>query len=332
MNAETEGDAESPKRRGRIPQSAWPRILERYKAGATLSAIAREFDCTPSAISYIVRKAEAAGVTADSGEETPAVMPVVPEPPPAAAADPVRAPRRAAPPAIEPQQEPVVSAPVEPAASATDVAAGRDPLQHESGGRADAPRGEPRRLEGRDNRPPREARENREPRFNPDAPQRSGGAPRFPQGGQRDRFGERRERGPEGRDNRPPREPRDFDRPERQDRIERLPPEIGSQPAEVTYPYRQQQRNPSRLEAQETPTVPADERMDAAAKACAEAYRAWKDQNEGSVQNLGDAIHELRKVIARMEIELSASRKEEQRPIPIPTYRLKQPAPQQPRG
>jgi hypothetical protein len=106
---------------------------------------------------------------------------------------------------------------------------------------------------------------------------------------------------------------------------------VGEQPAEVIYPYRQQQRNPARLEAQETPTSPADERMDIAAKACAEAYRAWKTA-ETDFQSLGDAIHELRKVIARMEIEVSASRKEEQRSIPLPSYRKSQPPPQQPRG
>src|SRR4051794_27075946 len=62
MSAEAGTEPEAPKRRGRIPQSAWPHILERHRAGATLSAIAREFDCTPSAISYIVRKAEASGI------------------------------------------------------------------------------------------------------------------------------------------------------------------------------------------------------------------------------------------------------------------------------
>ena len=47
------------KRRGRrIPQTAWPGILQKYQRGATLTAIAKEFDCTPSAISYIVNKAE----------------------------------------------------------------------------------------------------------------------------------------------------------------------------------------------------------------------------------------------------------------------------------
>ena len=54
-------DEDLPKRRGRIPHADWPLIVDRYKSGATLSAIAREYDCTPSAISYILRKAESAG-------------------------------------------------------------------------------------------------------------------------------------------------------------------------------------------------------------------------------------------------------------------------------
>src|SRR3954462_3837504 len=69
MSAEAGTEPEAPKRRGRIPQSAWPHILERHRAGATLSAIAREFDCTPSAISYIVRKAEASGIEPASAPE-----------------------------------------------------------------------------------------------------------------------------------------------------------------------------------------------------------------------------------------------------------------------
>ncbi|MBV6632659.1 MAG: hypothetical protein KI792_06460 [Alphaproteobacteria bacterium] len=49
----------STKRRGRrIPQTAWPGILQQYQRGATLTKIADDFDCTPSAISYIVKKAE----------------------------------------------------------------------------------------------------------------------------------------------------------------------------------------------------------------------------------------------------------------------------------
>ncbi|MFV3075843.1 hypothetical protein [Niveispirillum fermenti] len=420
MNAETEVDAESPKRRGRIPQSAWPRILERYKAGATLSAIAREFDCTPSAISYIVRKAEAAGVTAGSDMDTPVIdTPAAPTAAPAAVETPAskpeakaekadtprparRSPRQAVskadamteqpvaqetPAVMEPvaaaaapaaavpppvatapaapaQPAPAQPAPVQdgPAQTAQEAAPAslpqRElPLQHDSGR---AGEGAPRRFEGRDNRPPREPREGRHDRqeFRGDREARggdrgegrggerggenrgqqggdqrrplSGGVPRYPQGGQpgpqrNERFGRDRLEG----GNRPP---RDFerDRTPAPDRAA-ADPGIAEGPTETVYPYRQQQRNPARLEAAETPTQPADERMDAAAKVSAEAYRAWKNQS-GGVQGLTDALHELRKVIARMEIEISASRKEEQRPIPFPSYRSHLPPPQQPRG
>ncbi|MDQ2104024.1 helix-turn-helix domain-containing protein, partial [Azospirillum isscasi] len=91
MNAETGSEPEAPKKRGRIPQSAWPQILERYRSGATLSAIAREFECTPSAISYIIRKAEAASEkdveTEDAADAAPAEAPAgdaLAEEPPAA--------------------------------------------------------------------------------------------------------------------------------------------------------------------------------------------------------------------------------------------------------
>lgn len=423
LNAENEGDAESPKRRGRIPQSAWPRILERHKAGVTLSAIAREFDCTPSAISYIVRKAEAAGLSPEEGEgpaPTPAPIAVAapaPEPVVEATRPTRRAPRavevQAAEPRPVPAPAPVVPPPAAPAPVAAapvavaPVAAVTEPVEtpaaRETPFLHDSGRGEaPRRFEGRDNRPPREPRpegrenggESREPRgdnrpefrqepreqreprgdrqeFRGDNRQgdnrqgerrpQMGNVPRFPQGGQpgpqRERFGgerlgrDRLEGNRDGnrsdgqRSDGQPRPPRDFDRdrntprhaerPERPERMEQLidAPPVDFNPSDAVYPYRQLQRNPARLEAQETPTVPADERMDTASKACAEAYRAWKDPaTPGGVQGLTDALHELRKVIARMEIEISASRKEENRPVPFPAYRTNQPPPQQPRG
>ncbi len=409
LNAENEGDADSPKRRGRIPQSAWPRILERYKAGATLSAIAREFDCTPSAISYIVRKAEAAGLTGDGDEGTVEAAPA-PAQPVAIAAAPVaeiaapvaaepaprarRAPRAAAPVVAEEVTQavapaPVVEAPPTPVAAPAEASVAAEatvepnresPFHHDSGRAGEAA---PRRFENRDNRPPRDGREGRpergertdrpergerfpqegregrpdrgefrgEPRQdrgdrlqdrgdrgqdrNQNGDRRQGHVPRFPQGGQpgpqRERFGGERL----GRDRLEARPPRDFDRPQGgEGRVERAPVDVAPSegPMDVVYPYRQQQRNPARLEAAETPTTPADERMDAAAKACAEAYKAWKGQTGGGVQGLTDALHELRKVIARMEIEISASRKEELRPIPFPSYRTNLPPPQQSRG
>ena len=58
---------------------------------------------------------------------------------------------------------------------------------------------------------------------------------------------------------------------------------------------------------------------------CLKAYQSWlaakKDPESREV--LQDAIHELRKVSARLEIEIAVSEREEmvQRPIPIPPHR-----------
>lgn len=43
-------------KRGKIPQSDWPLIMARYEQGETLSSIARTYDCSPPAISYIVSR------------------------------------------------------------------------------------------------------------------------------------------------------------------------------------------------------------------------------------------------------------------------------------
>jgi hypothetical protein len=43
-------------RRGKIPQADWPTIMARYEAGETLASIARTYDCSPPAISYIVSR------------------------------------------------------------------------------------------------------------------------------------------------------------------------------------------------------------------------------------------------------------------------------------
>ena len=72
---------EKSSKRGKIPQQDWPSIIERYEAGETLASIARTYDCSPPAISYIVsrtRARSAAGETA--GQTAPASAPVVAEP------------------------------------------------------------------------------------------------------------------------------------------------------------------------------------------------------------------------------------------------------------
>jgi transposase-like protein len=64
---------EKSSKRGKIPQSDWPLIMARYEAGETLASIARTYDCSPPAISYVVSRSRARQPDAE-------------RPPPAAAA------------------------------------------------------------------------------------------------------------------------------------------------------------------------------------------------------------------------------------------------------
>jgi hypothetical protein len=50
---------EKSSKRGKIPQSDWPLIMVRYDAGETLASIARTYDCSPPAISYVVSRSRA---------------------------------------------------------------------------------------------------------------------------------------------------------------------------------------------------------------------------------------------------------------------------------
>jgi hypothetical protein len=58
-------------KRGKIPQSDWPLIMVRYEAGETLSSIARTYDCSPPAISYIVSRSKAKPASEVSPPPTP---------------------------------------------------------------------------------------------------------------------------------------------------------------------------------------------------------------------------------------------------------------------
>jgi len=57
---------EKSNKRGKIPQSDWPLIMARYEAGETLASIARTYDCSPPAISYVVSKSRARQPTRDN--------------------------------------------------------------------------------------------------------------------------------------------------------------------------------------------------------------------------------------------------------------------------
>jgi hypothetical protein len=64
---------EKSSKRGKIPQSDWPSIMARYEAGETLASIARTYDCSPPAISYVVSRSRAR----QPGAET---LPTAPSP------------------------------------------------------------------------------------------------------------------------------------------------------------------------------------------------------------------------------------------------------------
>src|SRR4051794_6651801 len=93
---------EKSNKRGKIPQSDWPLIMARYEAGETLASIARTYDCSPPAISYVVSKSRARqpslerSTAGPSGPETQLVKSMAGDP---ANPDSAERPRLDAPPA-----------------------------------------------------------------------------------------------------------------------------------------------------------------------------------------------------------------------------------------
>jgi hypothetical protein len=57
---------EKSSKRGKIPPQDWPSIITRYQAGETLASIARTYDCSPPAISYIVSRTRARNAAVDA--------------------------------------------------------------------------------------------------------------------------------------------------------------------------------------------------------------------------------------------------------------------------
>lgn len=68
-----------------------------------------------------------------------------------------------------------------------------------------------------------------------------------------------------------------------------------------------------------------EKRLRDVSDACIKAYQAWHTAKKDaeSRETLQDAIHEMRKVAARLEIEIAVSERDEMamRPIPIPPHR-----------
>jgi hypothetical protein len=68
-----------------------------------------------------------------------------------------------------------------------------------------------------------------------------------------------------------------------------------------------------------------EKRLKETGEACIKFYEAWRaNQKDGAAREaLQEAIHEIRKVASRVEIELAISERDEmaQKPIPIPPHR-----------
>jgi hypothetical protein len=89
---------EKSSKRGKIPPQDWPSIINRYQSGETLASIARTYDCSPPAISYIVSRTRARDAAAEVQNPTPPQEPQLikghasaapsDDPPPAEAAAP----------------------------------------------------------------------------------------------------------------------------------------------------------------------------------------------------------------------------------------------------
>jgi hypothetical protein len=62
---------ERSSKRGKIPQRDWPSIMARHEAGETLASIARTYDCSPPAISYIVSRSRARNTVAQEATSGP---------------------------------------------------------------------------------------------------------------------------------------------------------------------------------------------------------------------------------------------------------------------
>lgn len=71
-----------------------------------------------------------------------------------------------------------------------------------------------------------------------------------------------------------------------------------------------------------------EQRLRTASEACIKSYEAWrKDQKSiDARENLQEAVHELRKVASRLEIEMAVSERDQMadRPIAIPPHRSSQ--------
>ncbi|CAK0772768.1 Helix-turn-helix domain-containing protein [Azospirillaceae bacterium] len=296
MHSDSAAESDMPKKRGRIPQSAWPRILERHKAGVTLSALAREFDCTPSAISYIVRKAEAASRISNSRDYSnresvrdenasvapkPSSAPAISTPSPAlgSVSRYTLAPRAPSTLVKQPSagtENLATSSNTSPTSSASLHSAPLSKNTTTPGSAVALPLPTPPTNAGTAASvvvPTNAAPQPQQPTSAPSAsPVAADGA---------------------------------------------LLTTTNPAPTPVDAPS-------SRPSAAPPPIDAIEARLRETARNCLAAYRGWRlTPGETSIQVLNDAVHDLRKTLARIGFDISAIRRDEQgiRPIPIPIHR-----------
>ncbi len=101
---------EKSSKRGKIPQSDWPLIMARYEAGETLASIARTYDCSPPAISYVVSRSRARHPGIGPPQISPAPSPTEPQLIKAPAAEPPVGIARPQPIATPPFAAPAIAA------------------------------------------------------------------------------------------------------------------------------------------------------------------------------------------------------------------------------
>jgi len=68
-----------------------------------------------------------------------------------------------------------------------------------------------------------------------------------------------------------------------------------------------------------------EKRLKESVETCLTSYEAWrqKESSNDNREQLRESIHELRKVVSRLEIEMAISEREQMagKPLPIPTHR-----------
>lgn len=68
-----------------------------------------------------------------------------------------------------------------------------------------------------------------------------------------------------------------------------------------------------------------EQRLKESSEACIKSYESWRGNQKSSEarETLMDAVHELRKVASRLEIEIAVSERDQMadRPLPIPPHR-----------